>query len=312
MTTRKKALASIGVLSTAILGATSCGNHDAIPAMDGLPPQLQPYARKIADSRLPYVDVTPVIVPTTPWDSKLRGVPYYPKDKPWPLDVDGHPLVMLVQLNFSEMPALAGYPSDGIVQIYIAAGYTPEKQMWGLRVDNAHPTELGRLTDQSYFRVIYFPQISRNPDDLISAAPAIEFDGEYSFPVMEEARLTLSLGSSYVRPEDYRFRRVFGEDGLEFFSRLERDKSDVEEAYEKFMGGRQYVARIGGYSRVEQMDPRLQFPDQEWILLFSLDSEGPGDYPVDWGDGGVGNFYIRPADLAQRDFSKVMYNWDQG
>lgn len=29
-----------------------------------------------------------------------------------------------------------------------------------------------------------------------------------------------------------------------------------------------------------------------------------------WGSGGIGNFYIRPEDLARRDFSKVMYYWD--
>jgi uncharacterized protein YwqG len=310
MTTRK-VLASIGVVAAAIL-ATSCGNPNGMPEMAGLPPQLKPFARKIADSQLSHVDAMPVIGPTRPWDSKLRGVPYYPKDKPWPRDVDGKPLVMLVQLNFSEMPALAGYPTEGIVQIYIAAGYNPEKQMWGMRVDNAHKTELGRLTDHSYFRVLYFPRVSRNAEDLITATPAVEFDEEYSFPATEEARLTFAPGSSYVRPEDYRFRRVFGLDRSEFFGRIERDKRDVEDAYEKFMGGRRYVARIGGYSRVEQMDPRLEFPDEDWILLFSLDSEGPGGYPVGWGDGGVGNFYIRPEDLARRDFSKVIYYWDFG
>jgi uncharacterized protein YwqG len=283
-----------------------------MPEMAGLPPQLKPFARKIADSKLSHIDVMPVIAPTTPWESKLRGVPYYPKDKPWPRDVDGKPLVMLVQLDFSEMPALAGYPTEGIVQIYISAGYIPEKQMWGMRNDNAHKTELGRLADQSYFRVIYFPRVSRNAENLITAAPAVEFDEEYSFPAMDEARLTFASGWSYVRPEDYRFRRFFGLDGAEFFGRLEPDKSDVEDAYEKFMGGQQYVARIGGYSRVEQMDPRLEFPDEDWILLFSLDSEGHGGYAVGWGDGGVGNFYIRPEDLARRDFSKVIYNWDDG
>lgn len=310
MTTWKKGLASIGIVTAAIL-ALRC-TPGGMPEMDGLPPQLKPFARKIAASKLTHVDVRPVIGPTTPWDSKLRGVPYYPKDKPWPRDVDGRPLVMLVQLNFSEMPPLAGYPTEGILQIYISAGYVPEKQMWGMRSDNEHKTERGRLTDQSYFRVIYFPRVSRNADDLITATPAVEVDAEYGFPAMDEARLTFALGSSYVRPEDYRFRRVFGLDRSEFFSRLERDKSDVEDAYEKFMGGRQYVARIGGYSRVEQMDPRLEFPDEDWILLFSLDSQGHGGYAVGWGDGGVGNFYIRPEDLARRDFSKVMYYWDFG
>jgi uncharacterized protein YwqG len=282
-----------------------------MPELDGLPPQLKPFARKIADSKLTHVDVRPVIGPTTPWDSKLRGVPYYPKDKPWPRDVRGRPLVMLVQLNFSEMPHLAGYPTEGILQIYISTGYN-NTQLWGMRNDNKHKTDQATRTDQSYFRVLYFRQVSRNADDLITATPAVKFRDEYSFPAMDEARLTFALGSSYVRPEDYRFRRFFGVDGSEFFNRLEPDKTDIEEAYEKFMGGRDYVARIGGYSRVEQIDPRLEFPDEDWILLFSLDSQGHGGYPVSWGDGGVGNFYIRPEDLARRDFSKVMYYWDFG
>lgn len=309
MTTWKKGLASIGIVTAAMV-ALRC-TPSGMPEMDGLPPQLKPFARKIAASKLTHVEVRPVIGPTTPWDSKLRGVPYYPKDKPWPRDVEGKPLVMLVQLNFSEIPPLAGYPTEGILQIYISTGYN-EKQLWGMRNDSSCNTNKSCRMDQSYFRVIYFLRVSRNPDDLITTTPAVEFDDEYSFPALDEARLTFALGSSYVRPEDYRFRRFLGLDRSEFFDRLERDKSDIEDAYEQFMGGRQYVARIGGYSRVEQMDPRLEFPEEDWILLFSLDSQGDGDYAVGWGDGGVGNFYIRPADLARRDFSKVMYYWDFG
>lgn len=280
--------------------------------MEHLPPQLKPFASKIAGSKLQHVDVRPVIGPTTQWDSKLRGVPYYPKDRPWPLDVEAKPLVMLVQINFSEMPRLPGYPTEGILQLYISADYLPEKQMWGMRSDDLHNTERERLTDQSFFRAIYFPRVSSDAEDLITATPAVEIDDEYPFPALDEARLTFSEGSSYVRPEDYRFRRLFGQEDVEFFYGRARDMSDVREAYEEFMGGRRYVARIGGYSRVEQRDPRLEFLDEDWVLLFSLDSEGGGDYPVGWGSGGIGNFYIRSEHLAHRDFSNVMYYWDFG
>ena len=310
MTIRKKVLASAGVITAAVL-ALRCTPSE-MPELADLPQQLKPFAREIARSKLPHIDARAVIGPTMPWDSKLRGVPYYPKDKPWPLDAESRPLVMLVQLNFAEMPPLAGYPTEGIVQIYISAEFEPEKQMWGMRNDNKHNTQQGGLTDQSYFRVIYFPRVSRNVEDLVTATPAIEFDDDSRFPALDEARLTFASGSGYVRPDDYRFRRVFGMDRSEFFRRIEGDKSDIEEAYGKFTREPYYFARIGGYSRVEQIDPRLEFPDEDWILLFSLDSEGPGGYAVDWGDGGVGNFYIRPEDLARRDFSKVMYYWDEG
>jgi len=29
-----------------------------------------------------------------------------------------------------------------------------------------------------------------------------------------------------------------------------------------------------------------------------------------WGDAGVANFFINSADLINKDFSRVMYNWD--
>jgi uncharacterized protein YwqG len=156
------------------------------------------------------------------------------------------------------------------------------------------------------------PELSHDAEDLIAATPAVQFDDDYGFPTLDEARLTFTEGWSDVRPEDYRFRCVFGQDGFEFLSSRNRNMSDVREAYQDFMGGRRYFARMGGYSRVEQRDRRLEFPDEEWILLFSLDSDGEGNYFVGWGGSGVGNFYIRSEDLARRDFTKVMYYWDFG
>lgn len=298
------------VLVLAALSALSagCNQIEAVPGMQRLPPQLAPFARKIADSKLPHVNVIPIVEPTTIWDSKIRGVPYYPKDHPWPSDPEGTPLVMFVQINFEEMPRLEGYPTEGILQLYISAGYDPDKQMWGMRNDNKHPTERERLTDQTYFRAVYFEKVSRDIEELINETPEVEFDEEYGFPAEAEARLQFTLGSSYVRPDDYRFRRVFGRDSGEFFDYRSPGMRELEEAYEKFLGDLYYGARIGGYARSEQADPRLELPDEDWILLFSLDDVG-GTYPAAWAGGGIGNFFIRSADLAKRDFGRVMFHW---
>jgi uncharacterized protein YwqG len=291
---------------------TGCAKLEPVSGMEQLPKQMAPFARKVADSKLPHINVTPIIGPTMLWDSKLRGVPYYPKELPWPTDPRGEPLVMLAQINFADMPPLAGYPNEGILQLYISTGYDPEKQMWGMCNDNEHASELECLTDQSYFRAVYFPTVALDIDQLISETPKVEYDEEYGFPAEEEARLQFSLGSSYVRPDDYRFRRFFGKDRGEFFRGHGFEVRELEDAYEKFIGGLHYGTRIGGYSRVEQLDPRLKFADEDWVLLFSLDSEMNTNYPASWGDGGIGNFYIRSEDLAKRDFSKVMYYWDFG
>ena len=56
----------------------------------------------------------------------------------------------------------------------------------------------------------------------------------------------------------------------------------------------------------------------EWRALFTAMAEFQPQRKFDeangvemlWGDVGVCNFFIHPQDLAKRDFSKVLYNWD--
>jgi uncharacterized protein YwqG len=292
------------LLSALLLG---CSRTDRLPPeMEQLPQELTPFARKLAAARLPYVAVTPVEEGTTLRNSKLLGVPYYPKDRPWPRDPEGKPLVMLAQINFAEMPVLDGYPSGGILQIYISPGAN-DTEIWGMRIDAAHQREIDRLTDQGYFRVIYFPDASLSDQYLIREVPDYFIDDDYGFPIAEEARLQFQPRFGYVLPDDYRFRRVFGANRDDFF---DRRLGGLEERYTRFIGGDRYHGRIGGYSRDAQTDPRLEFAAEDWLVLFSLDSFSTGRYAVDWGGDGVANFYIRPQDLAKRDFSRVMYEWN--
>jgi len=77
-----------------------------------------------------------------------------------------------------------------------------------------------------------------------------------------------------------------------------------EELYDNFQSTGH---KIGGYAYFTQEDPRL-YKDQfkDYILLLQIDSIDE----IMWGDCGVANFFIHPDDLARKDFSKVMYNWD--
>ncbi|MEL6214380.1 MAG: DUF1963 domain-containing protein [Pseudomonadota bacterium] len=69
--------------------------------------------------------------------------------------------------------------------------------------------------------------------------------------------------------------------------------------------------QIGGYAVFTQTDPRsYEGKDEDWQVLLQLDSQTIGDLDMMWGDVGIANFFIRPADLAARDFSQVWYNWD--
>jgi uncharacterized protein YwqG len=65
--------------------------------------------------------------------------------------------------------------------------------------------------------------------------------------------------------------------------------------------------KIGGYAEYTQEDPRTDTPAFDaYVQLMQIDS----DEEIMWGDAGIAHFYIDPADLAKKDFSKVMYYWD--
>lgn len=71
-----------------------------------------------------------------------------------------------------------------------------------------------------------------------------------------------------------------------------------------------------GYPDFTQCSP-LE-PDSPYQLLFQLDSGDNSDgenvdveeFEVMWGDCGICNFFIKPEQLKQLDFSDVLFNWD--
>jgi uncharacterized protein YwqG len=66
--------------------------------------------------------------------------------------------------------------------------------------------------------------------------------------------------------------------------------------------------KVGGWPGFTQCDQRD--PDDDSVLLFQLDSQS--NVGIMWGELGVGNFFVRPKDLAERDFSRVGFRWDSG
>lgn len=121
---------------------------------------------------------------------------------------------------------------------------------------------------------------------------------------------------------DYRFDQTILND-------CDEDEADeIRDAYsEKFSG---YGSKLGGYPEFVQGDPRecyQCFPtiklDRGGIWKMKMDEaawKGEGsefefilliqlDKGFMWGDCGIGNFFIRKADLLKRDFSRVLYDW---
>lgn len=212
------------------------------------------------------------------------------------------PLRFLGQLNFSEMPPLEGFPRQGILQFYISGQDT-----YGLNFEN--PVE------QNGFRVIYHEEVVEDEVALLTTLPGDMVDQQEGFPIDGELRLTFEKTTMPMGCGDYRFDKIL----LDAYNQahpgntvpsLDRLPEDcLDEVYDQLdMGGH----RVGGYPMFTQIDPREYREDLKGhtVLLFQLDSDEGEDYSILWGDSGVCNFFIHPDDLAKRDFSKVVYNWD--
>lgn len=271
--------------------------------LNRLPRQLEPLRRRIESTVKPFVSVQQdksidrfYWNKLRLWESKVGGLPYFTKDHEYPTDPDGKPLLLLVQINFADVPKLDAYPEKGILQIYL--GDAPN-YVYGKNYSDG--------TDQSYFRVLYFPEIIYDKDALITDFKFLP--GYRSMPCggpCAAVPVKFELGYEPISVDDYRFKQaILGGDKDENYA--------INEAYRKKFDG--CGSKIGGYPGFIQRDPRgfarldskmVEVDAEEFELLLQLDSDFDN---VMWGDCGIGNFFIRKADLLKRDFSRVLYDW---
>lgn len=253
-----------------------------------LPLELIPYQDTFVKSIRPYVKIKAgESGETLPWQSKVGGIPYWPKGRDFPRGAAGEVLFFLAQINFEDMPALENYPEQGLLQFYI-----DDKANYGLAYDV--PDE------QANFRLVYFETLEKESDALVEIPFRtniidLPIDPLQSFP------LDFELKKEAVPLSDHNIHDFIPEN---FFNRFGPQQWEVMRAYSKMVhaGGH----KIGGYAFFTQEDIRYEMGEYE--LLFQLDSDPK--IGCHWGDMGVANFFITKEDLIQKDFSGVLYNWD--
>ncbi len=256
-----------------------------------LPEQLLPYESQLAATRKDFVHLLlSDTKPVRPWSGKLGGHPWWPKGEAWPVNAEGAQLLFLAQFNFEEMPALEGFPRQGLLQFFIFDDY-----LYGQQPENA--------ADQQTFRVIYRPEIHHNIDALttdFSFLRSYRYDDLPLEPGMELA-FDYQKEQGYLPPDDNQFEALMGKD---FFAQFGAAEWSLQDAWHKIAGGQGHKA--GGYPHFAQYDPRPA--GSEWVLLFQLDSDP--NKGLLWGDMGTAQFFIHPDQLQQGDFSQVSYYWD--
>ena len=209
--------------------------------------------------------------------SKFLGIPYLPTGVDYPKDEAGKPMILLAQLNFSEIPKLKNYPEKGILQFYISGDGWYDNEAKVLYHENieTYQTEFSFLTA-----------------DLYSDSP-----------VNCEHSLIFSAEEEYGGSEDFRFDFTFN--GLSYWD-FENTLSESEKKeIDKFFYNIGH--KIGGYAYFTQSDPRgYNQKSEDDVLLLQIDT----DHEIMFGDSGVGNFFINNQDLVNKNFEKAYFYWD--
>ena len=239
------------------------------------------------------------------WDSKIGGLPYWTPDKVYPINSEGKKLFLLAQINFDKEKVDSPLPKNGMLQFFIN-----DDDLMGINFDD--------MTKQNNFRVIYHEILDYKitKDSLIKLEIPNSKDAK-SFPVYGEYKISLTKGTDYVDSHDMRFENFFKIAYKEIYSKdLEKDDNyyytilndEEREIFEKQFNVNDENHKMLGYSYFTQEDPRYDAKYSNYdFLLLQIDTEGKY---VMWGDAGVGNFFISRKSLLEKDFNKVLYNWD--
>ncbi|WP_052351769.1 DUF1963 domain-containing protein [Deinococcus pimensis] len=261
-----------------------------------LPAVLKPYRARIEATLKPAISLERAEGPTSPWSSKIGGVPYRELGQPWPTTREGLTLAFLAQLNFAELPHLHDFPSEGLAQFFLL----DDDQM------GCDFGEGGTLDEQPQdtFRVIFHPTVTQDNSKLDPAVPEREWDCLPHDPSVE-VPLRGELADDVISAQDRLFDDLVG---IDFLDETETDDGESlgDARYYAYAEVTSLTSKVGGHANFTQNDPRGT--EDPHVLLFQLDSEP--DLGVMWGDTGIANFFIRPDDLARLDFSRVYYNWD--
>lgn len=267
------------------------GRNAVTNPLPPLPEILQPLAADIGATVLPIVGASVIDGPPLgPSSSQLGGRPWWPKGRAFPRGKDGAPLYLLIQINFSEMPALEPFPGSGLLQVFIA----PDDH-YGMNVDS--------LTDPSGFACIFHETIA-GPVDTSSAPRKLARGAQLPLETPLEPRaLSFHLDQMVADFTDYRFEQMLPEIAAD---------EDLIQAFAEWTCNDLAVSpiRLGGYPTFTQQDPRADAGNAGLgdTTLLTIDTT----LGVMWGDAGAAQFLIHETDLARRDFSRVVYNWDCG
>ena len=225
-------------------------------------------------------------------DSKLGGIPYMPVNEDYPLDKNGNPMFMLLQLNLKDIK-LDNYPNDGFLQIYIGSLFFGEE---GLE-----------------YKVVYYK------DDLEykKEFPEVSEEKLGEFAISRPYKLKFVKTIDYMYESDKNYYSVCYDlikEIYDFDIYNEKDLinclGSVYNVYlDELVHENKNFITIGGYPDFAQYDVRENENEDKTECIFKLDSE----YDLEkfsLGDYGVILALISEKDLKNKKFDNAYVSFD--
>ena len=240
-------------------------------------------------------------------DSKIGGVPYWDLSKPFPMTHDGHKLLLLAQINLSQLPENTMLPKEGILQFFI-----DNDASLGMDEPNGHQVIFHKTIDPSV--------TEETIQSLGIVATVLEHFGEetegMNFPVSGEFAVSFEKIISELTINDYRADTLLHTIAEELGITLEEYLTYSEFCEWFGITEDRYVTDDQMFGYCNYVDPRTYADNsaQYDTLLFKLDSHAFIRHPncfIEWYDSGSGYFFISHEKLAALDFKDVFYTWEQ-
>ena len=218
--------------------------------------------------------------------SSIGGAPSLPSPDDWPMAGD-RPYLFLAQINYAEMPAIEGYPTSGLLSIFVL-----EDDLFGCDFPSRA---------QKNFVTRFIPDPS--PLKRVPPPAETEYDMYGNGLRKNGARLTGracdGLPGSVILAVETLLRDL--------------TPADADTMYDWLADQRPASVYYGGHPDFVQYDIRAAgAPETRVLLQQGHHWRKDRDWEICWGDAGEATFLIAPEDLKAQAFEKSLFNWDCG
>lgn len=215
--------------------------------------------------------------------SKFGGCPDVPNSFQWPMDDDGRPLSLLLQLNCSD---LAPYDKEHILPTmgHLYFFYELSVQDWKETDDNVRVV----YSEAANSELHRMPYPDKLDEDCCLKEVPLQFSYKKSYPTYDDYINLPSINHDNMEPVE------------EYDVALEKLQPETD--------GGDVVGTMLGYADIIQNGIVDNLDDNVLLLqIFSIESEKVDE--LMFGDCGTLYFYISRKDLKNKRFDRVKFDW---